>query len=244
MNPGDSISWLALEQHALGMLDGAGAARVEAALAADAALRSRFEAIQADARPAPALPGLLPADSGQPLPDPAPGLQLVGGPPPHADLEATLARPPRRWGTLAGFAMAAAAALALVVLPDSGADRLPPAETRYKGADLALRIDRERGGAVVRGVETFADGDRLSVRLTCAPGDRTWVAGVFQGRERFTPLGDGGALSCGNDTPLPGAFAADGGALAVCVALDGAHDLETRPGPHATGVVCQALRPE
>jgi hypothetical protein len=237
-----TISWLELEQHALGTLDEARTARVEAAIAGDEALQARYDALLADNRAVPALPDVLPADSGLPLPAAAPALQLAAAPPPA--LEQELARPPRRWGALAGFAMAAAAALALVVLPDGGTARLPPAQTRHKGADLALRIDRERGGQVVRGVEGFSDGDRLSVRLTCAPGARTWVAAVFQGGERSTPLGDGGAISCGNDTPLPGAFTADGEALSVCVAVDGTHALRERPGPHATGVVCQVLRPE
>lgn len=238
------ISWLDLEQHTLGMLGEDRAAEVEAALAEDADLRARFEALRADDRAVPPLPMDLPADSGLPLPEAAPALQLVDDRPPQPELEASLERPPRRWGALAGFALAAAAALAIVLLPDLDTARLPHATTRYKGADLALRIDRARGEQVARGVETFADGDRLSLRLTCAPGARTWTAAVFQDGARFAPLGDGGTLDCGNDTPLPGAFAADGGALEVCVAVDGAHDLATRPGRHATGVVCQRLTPE
>ena len=240
------VSWLELEQHALGLLDAAPAARVAAALAADAELRARFAAIQADTRPVPPLPAALPADSGLPLPATTPGLRLAAAPavpPDPFDLERELARPPRRWGAAAGLALAAAAMLALVVLPDGGSGRLPPAHTTHKGAELALRIDRERGGQVSRAVTSFADGDRLSVRLTCAPGDRAWVAAVFQGGARSTPLGPGGRLACGNDTPLPGALRVDGAALAICVAVDGAHDLQTRPGAHATGVVCQALTP-
>jgi hypothetical protein len=237
-------SWLDLEQHALGMLGEARAAEVDAALAEDADLRTRFEALQSDTRAVPPLPVDLPADSGLPLPEAAPALQLVESPPPQPALEASLARRPRRWGALAGFALAAAAALAIVLVPDLDAGRLPPAEARYKGADLALRIDRARVDQIARGVETFAGGDRLSLRLTCAPGARTWTAAVFQDGARFAPLGEGGTLECGNDTPLPGAFTADGGALDVCVALDGTHGLEARPGRHATGVVCQRLTPE
>lgn len=226
------ISWLDLERYALGALPADAQTAVEAAVRADAETAQRLQAIQDDLRPVPALPAELPADSGLPLPS-APPLSLA---PAHR---------PARWRLPAGVGatlLAAATALWVVRAPSSPA--LPPAITRYKGGELSLTVDRARGDATARAVTTFRDGDRLQLRLTCAPGDRPWRAAIFQGGAVAAPLTATQPLACGNQVPLPGAVVVDGADLVACVAVDGAHPLGSLPPGDVPGVVCQALAQE
>jgi len=236
-----TVSWLELERFALGELDPERRRGIEAALAADPSLRARLASIEADSRPLPSLPGLaddlpLPADSGEPLPDPDAGGEVV-----------VL----RRWRPLlGGAALLAAAAAALVVqLPNTASAEFPAPSTTWKGGELSLRLDRARAGSVRAGATRFVDGDRIAVRLTCPPGARPWDLAVYQAGEAFFPLDTADDITCGNLVALPGAFLPTGpDALIVCAAVGeaadrGALDEGLAALTGVDGVVCQRLEP-
>jgi hypothetical protein len=142
---------------------------------------------------------------------------------PAAEVAAARRQASRRW-RLAWFAPALAAAAALLSLP--GPSEPPPDARRWKGGELAISLVRERGG--LEGAETYLDGDRFLVRLTCPPGPTGWEVAVYQGGEAAFPLDSGAPLACGNHVPL-GAFAITGpGDALVCAVLG-----EGRPGREA-----------
>lgn len=210
---GVALSWLVLEQHALGELPGARRQEVDAHLQSCEACRSCFEQIRAEAAPLPELPEL-------------PALPVQ--PPTAAPVEAQPSWWRRlRWGwALAGAGVAAAAAaLLLAVLPPgalnpSGA--LPPGRIGYKGGELALTLVRQRGQQVQHGPKTFSSEDRFKAEVTCAPGLK--LVGdliVYQGRERDFPLPPAAPLSCGNHAPMAGAFRITGAApIIVCLVVE------------------------
>ncbi|MCB9744792.1 MAG: hypothetical protein H6740_19530 [Alphaproteobacteria bacterium] len=216
----EAPSWLQLERRLLGELSEAEAAEVDAIGA------SAIEALRADLWELPPL-DLERPDSGQPLPDdPAPvvPLRLAG------------------WGALLALA---AMALLWVALPQPQAP--PPGQVQWKGGELALDLDRSRGGEITEHATRFLPGDRLRARLTCPPGERPWRLLVFQGGEVSEPLDDSAPLACANRAVLPGAFTLDSAAPAwVCAVVDAVDEVALREGPAGLpeGSVCVGLEAE
>ncbi len=120
--------------------------------------------------------------------------------------------PVRRWSPAwGGLALAAALLLAVLV----------PRGNTPKGGDVAITLVRERAGSVTVAPESYRDGDRISIRLTCPSGSPTVTVVVSQGEQRHTPIPEQSVV-CGNQVPLSGAFRATGpGDLMVCVTAGG-----------------------
>jgi hypothetical protein len=182
------ISWLRLEQLALGELDGAAGARAH--LEACAACRAAFASIEADRR------------------------QL-------RPLRLEVIRPRRRWlrwGTAGSALVAAAAAVILFAAIDRDGERADRVAIKG-GGELVVSLVRERDGRVDESPDSFTDGDRLKVAITCTePGPVMVAVAVSQGGELFFPLGRRVELWCGNRALVPGAFSATGDApITVCV---------------------------
>jgi hypothetical protein len=195
------VSWLRLEQYAIGELAARDAAAVEDHVAGCPACRGCLDEIEgADIELA-----ALPVSATRRAPD----------------------RPWQRWLAWGGGGalVAAAAAVLLVVLIGRGdgadAGSVPGQRVAIKGGDLAIELVRESGGAVAYDSATFVSGDRFEVRVTCPPrgGDSEIEVVIDQGGERFFPI-DRAAIRCGNRVALPGAFRLTGERPAtVCVVL-------------------------
>lgn len=194
---GEPISWLRLEQLALGVEDRAALAHLEACPACAAARARLVE----DVRPLPELAPAAPAGRawwrwwGQ-----------------AAGLAAALAlallwlfvRTPDELGDEVGARPAGARAV------------------RVKGAGLVeVTLVRERDGLVSFDPAGVRDRDRWKVQLTCDRGE-VWidVAVIAAGAADF-PL-PAQRLPCGNAVAVPGAFHVTGGSARVCIALDAA----------------------
>ena len=125
--------------------------------------------------------------------------------------------------TLAGTALAAAAALLLVIRP-SGPGVEPtelPRVIAVKGGELALSLVREHAGDVALDTTRFAVGDRFKVLLTCPPPMRPFVdVVVLQDGQAFFPFSATQLSECGNERALDGAFTLDGGVALVCAIAD------------------------
>jgi hypothetical protein len=200
---GQPISWLALEEFALGE---AGQRRepIDRHLAGCAACRGALAAIEADRGRA------LPALDQVAFRRQAGRVTLVAQ---------RRARRRRAGAALGGAALAAAAALLLILWPERDGTRQL---VGVKGGDTVLSLVRERGGVVSHDPVSYRDRDRFKLLVTCdAPGEVEASAMIFQGAEVLTPLGPA-LVRCGNRVPLPGAFRLSGRQPAVvCVALDG-----------------------
>ena len=214
---GEPVSWLRLEQLALGELADAGAARAH--LDACPACAAALARITGDVRPLPRLP-----------------LLAVAVPAPWW----------RRW-QLAGAGLAVAMAAALLVLlvrnPDEPA--LGPRTVRVKGAGpVVIGLVRERGGAIAFDPPDVAPGDRWKVEVTCAPGGAAWVdVVVHQDGAASFPLA-ARRLRCGNRVAVPGAFRITGGAAEVCVAVAASAPDRTRlAAGERRGTSCTRLTP-
>ena len=192
------VSWLRLEQLAIGDLGAADVASVRAHLeACDACTRS-LESIESDRRVLTPLT-LKPHR-------PAVSLDRL-----------------RRWLLGGGVALAAAAALLFLVLRGGGAPDSPALGNRVAikgGGELVLSLVRLRGDSQTTEPRDFADGDRIKVALTCSEtGAVPLDAVVIQSGELFRPLGESLEIRCGNNVMVPGAFAPTGSQpITVCVA--------------------------
>jgi hypothetical protein len=210
-----TVSWLVLEQYAMGDLGPEQTAQVEAALAADPDLQARLDAIRADARPVPTLPLIL-------VNSPPPTAQAAQ-PAPASPPPVTRSRRPRSpwWGRgAAGLVTFAIAAVALLMLVPSPPPDRPTARTNWKGGELSLSLDRSRDGTITPHADSYRDGDRFQVRLTCAPGDRTVSIDVRQ-RGVLSLHTDTPALACGNAVVVPGGFELTRpGEVEVCALVD------------------------
>lgn len=203
------ISWLRLEQLAVGELDAARAREVREHLSLCGACRRAMALIESDRRQLRALGPLEP-----------------------------WTRRRFRYAGL-GVALAAAAALLLFVAvgrsPGGGGERRGGARVAIKGGgELIVSLVRERGGRIDTDPASFLDGDRFKVAVTCSdPGRTALDVVVLQGGEAFRPLGDGPAIFCGNRALLPGAFRVTGAEpITVCVTPGGRFD-PARPGASA-----------
>ena len=211
---GVPVSWPRLERFAAGSLRGADAAEIESHVASCIACRACLDEIRADVIVLPALP-----ESPEPRVSRLARWLFAGG----------------------GLALAAAAVLLLVVMRGGARDIGPRVAVKGAG-EVVLSIVRERDGAIAYDPSTFRGGDRIKVRVTCAPGPSIWAdVIVYQGGASSFPLAPA-RVPCGNDTVVPGAFRIDGGAPArVCVALS------TGPAPARGGaadLACVTLAPE
>ena len=192
----EPVSWLLLEQLALGELDPVRRRAVEAHLAGCAACRAARDHIEADsARPLAPLPELAVARARRPA--------------------------PRRLA-FAAATLAAAAAL-LLLIRDRAPDPSPdPSRGGAKGGELAVGLVRERGGEVAVDPTGFRLGDRFKVLVTCAsPAEVDVDVAVHQAGGVDHPL-ERVRIRCGNQVPLPGAFRLTGDQpAAVCAIVAG-----------------------
>ena len=191
---GQPISWLALEQFALGEAGGR-AAEVERHLASCPACRACLDSIQRG-------PAALP---------PLDEVTL-----------AAARRRARQRRLVRGAGLAAVAAVAAALLLVVGPDRQRGELGGVKGDAAVLSLVRERAGTITHDPASYRAGDRFKLLVTCAePGEVTARIEVRQGAEVFAPL-PAAALRCGNRVPLPGALSLTGGGpAAICVSLDG-----------------------
>jgi hypothetical protein len=174
---GEPISWLALEQHALGELDGERAAAIDAS--ADADTRACLE-LTRQPRTLRSLP-----------------LQAAPAP-------SWIERLRRRWAVGAGVLVAACAVVLVIALRGDG-DRLGGGTVKG-GGEPEIELIRERHGAVTPAATRFRDGDRFKLVVTCAPDRRlTGEVVVRQAGQTYRPL-PAVDVPCGNRVPLPGAF--------------------------------------
>ena len=213
---GVPVSWPRLERFASGSLRAAEAAEIESHVTTCDACRACLDEIRADVIVLPSLPE-----------SPAPRISRLA-----------------RWLFAGGgLALAAAAVLILIVTRGSSSTRDIGPRVAVKGAgEVVLSLVRERDGAIAYDPSTFRAGDRIKVRVTCAPGPSIWADVIVTQRgESAFPLTPA-RVPCGNDTVVPGAFRIDGGAPArVCVALS------VGPAPArggASDLACVSLAPE
>lgn len=199
------ISWLRLEQHALGELAGDAARATEAHLAACVACSQRLASLRADdvsLRP----------------------LEATTAPRREAPVVELAARRSRWVG-----ALVLAASLALVIgqarerVRRDGALRSPGGEValegRVKGDEVAMRLVRDDGVELPQADASYEVGARLKVLVTCPPAlHATWDVVVYEGAEAQFPLSPASDLACANDVPLPGAFRLTGQSpVTVCL---------------------------
>jgi hypothetical protein len=221
---GQPISWMRLEQYALGELPEPERVEIASHLERCLVCGECFASIEH--APAPDLSFLK-----------APVVQLP-------------ARPPQRrraWPVWAGVALAsAAAALLLLVQPDVH----PPSRLHVKGGDFALELTRLDGAGHLQSPTHFAAGDRFKALVTCPP-DWSGVVGivVYQGEQKYEPLPLRPLADCGNRRALEGAFAIDGQARALVCASFATSEREWRTrvdqsaGAPPSGSVCTSLAP-
>jgi anti-sigma factor RsiW len=192
----EPVSWLLLEQLALGELDPVRQRAIEAHLAGCAACRAARDHIEADrARPLAPLPELAVARARR--------------------------RAPRRVA-VAAATLAAAAALLLFIRDRRAPDPSPdPSRGGAKGGELAVGLVRDRGGEVTLDPTGFRPGDRFKVLVTCVSAGEVDVdVAVLQAGATFHPL-ERARLRCGNQVPLPGAFRLTGDQPAAICAIVG-----------------------
>jgi hypothetical protein len=207
----EPISWLMLERYALGELSAGERALVDARLSASAEDRALLASIVTGGAELPPLPLYPP-------------ISIFAG--------RVKRRPVGRVAALGG--MVAAAAVALFALWPSTA---PAPYSGVKGSGVSLRIISDRQGPEP---QTFAQGERFKVAVTCAeqPTHALRLV-VFQAGERFEPL-SAHAPNCGNLVEWPGAFALDGLEPAdVCVYWGASAE----PRPDARELACVRLAP-
>lgn len=143
------------------------------------------------------------------------------------------------------FFLAPALALALFLVLGQQETDVPADQIAWKGGDLALTLVRDRDGSTQLGADTFVDGDRFAVLLTCPPGGTAIDVAVFQGDETYFPA-SASRSQCGNRVAIPGAFMVTGQEqITVCV-LAGAPPQRSGLSPRTLprdGVVCTTIMP-
>jgi hypothetical protein len=227
---GEPVSWLRLEQLALGELAAPAADAITAHLAACAACQACLDEIRADRVALPALP---------------------------AAPDAPLPWWRRRWfkGVATGLALASAAAALILFLvgppPASGPEESAELVIGTKGGDdIVVALIGERGGKTMAQPASYRPGDRFKLIVTCARANDVWYdIAVFQPAESprdpmvaSYPLRAPGRLTCGNRVAVPGAFTITGGGPAfVCLAIDEDHPPSREPLGRRKGFGCYQL---
>ena len=217
---GEPVSWLRLEQFALGAADPAIAAHV----AACAACRQCLDVIRGDAVALPAL--------------------VVPARPVRAAWRRRWLAP-----ALAAATAAAVLVVVLrpAPPPDAPKDAADAADVRdahdrvaIKGiGEVALELVRERGGAIAFDASHYAPGDRWKVVVSCPPaaaGSLAVDVSVADGVTVDHPL-PAARLACGNRVGVPGAFTVTGDrANRICVRIASATDVPA--------IACVTVTPE
>lgn len=216
-----------LERYALGELPPDERAEVDRVLAHDPIARDCLASIQVDMRTMPPLPTITKVSAKQPW---------------WREITAW------RLGLVTTTALGIAAALLLprpVIVDQEGAKGMQGA----KGDDVSLSLVRERSGAIALDPTTFASGDRLKVRVTCATAEtRVAQVAVLQDGDVSFPL-EPQTIHCGNLVVLAGAFHVDAtGPADVCVfvgtnSAEVTHALSSRLASHPQ-MDCVTLAPE
>jgi len=153
-----------------------------------------------------------------------------------------------RW-VLAPAAVAAAAVLLAVLLPQDPTVELPARRVAIKGGELALTLVRKRGQVTSQRPRTFAPGDAFKVEVTCPPGQALgWEVVVYQGGAAAFPFAPAGPLICGNREPVAGAFEISGADRAHVCLVVGAQapdraTLRQGPGKLPKSAACLSLEP-
>ncbi len=190
----EPISWLELEEHALG--ESKNAAAIEAHLDHCASCGALAARIRSDER---SMPGLL-----VPLSAPT--------------------RPFWRWRWILALAPALALLVFWITIPGAGEPSLDRSHglRGWKGGDATITLIREREGALLE-PSHFAPRDRFKVEVSCAPGRYAMQLTITQDGETFLPLAKS-TQECSNHTLLPGAFSLDGGPAQICVTIGAIRD--------------------
>lgn len=227
---GEPVSWLRLEQLALGELAAPVADSVQAHLAACAACAACAASITDDVVALPALPVVEPA-------------------------AVPWWRRRLAWAIGAGLAAAAAVLLVIVLRPrgverDAGGTIVQT--VRLKGGSmLEVGLVRERAGTTVMQPTAYAAGDRFKVIVTCSQAVEVWAdvmvlqpdpaqpSAPMIAAYPFEPM----RVTCGNHVPVPGAFRITGGGPAsVCLAVEIDHPPTRDPlGRRREGIACYQL---
>jgi hypothetical protein len=218
---GEPVSWLRLELHHQGALEGAERDQVALHLAECAACASCLAKIRED--DAVALPP-LPA---RPAADPRWTASAAERPRTRASAAERPRTRPRAWAakataTVGALAAVGAAVFALRAGTREGArdETVPPSSAVYaKGTALSFSLVREDGARVDGDAGGYRDGERFKALVTCTPGAATYFDVVVydEGGASF-PLAPAADFACGNDVPLPGAFRLTGqGDAEVCL---------------------------
>lgn len=176
----EPISWLRLERLHLGELDDAEGKTIRAHLASCPACAECLRQIEAD---------------GEPV--------SVSRP-----TEAKPARP--KVAVLrflpAAAALAAAAVALVVVRGGANNGSIERSDNRVKGSTVTLSLVREDGGRIEETMSFYRDGDTFKALVTCPPAMRAgWDLVVYENGQASFPVAPGD-LTCGNDSPFPGAF--------------------------------------
>jgi Putative zinc-finger len=192
----EPISWLRLERYHLGDIRGDERAEIEKHLAACPACAACLERIEQDEAVAlPALPVRAPAKVVR-MRWPVQAVALVG-------------------------TLAAAAAVLLAIRGAHPVDGEHPTlpGTRVKGDAFAFTLVRDDAGRVAGTEGTYREHDRFKAIVTCPPGaGGAFDVVVYDASGVSFPLEPAGAVACGNEVPLPGAFRLTGpGDETVCL---------------------------
>jgi hypothetical protein len=196
------VSWLRLEQYALGELP-ASKDEIGAHLAACPACAACFARIEAEAK-------------GELRPLPVPIRAATGS-----------ARRLRFAAMASGLALAAAAVLAIGRWQPAVDPRGDGDGVRVKGDAIAFTLVRDDETIFAEAGGTFRGGDRFKALVTCPPGTRAhFDLVVYDSAGASFPLAAAPSLACGNEVPLAGAFRVTGGeSVKVCLVWsDGAID--------------------
>lgn len=191
------ISWLRLEQHAIG--EGAdGTEELATHLLACPVCRACFAAIEEGAR-----------TELMPLPAPP-----------------TARAPKHRSGRALAISIGSGLALAAAAILGFGRwSRVEGGNggtsERIKGDALAFTLVRSDDARFPEATGAFRDGDAFKVLVTCSPGvpaHANFEIVVLDGAGASFPLQPAAAFECGNDVPLPGAFRITGNeSVRVCL---------------------------
>jgi hypothetical protein len=218
------ISWMRLEQYALGELPEPERVEIASHLERCPACGECFASIERVS---------------------APDLSFLDAPVHRLpELGARRALSRTSWPVWAGLA-SAAAVLLLLVRPDAH----PPARVQVKGGDFALELVRLDRHGRVQSPTRFGEGDRFKALVTCPPGWRGFAGLiVFQGEQRYEPLAARRLDDCGNRRTLEGSFAIDGRERALVCTSFANSESEWRRQVDASaapprGSVCTSLEP-
>ncbi len=220
---GQPISWMRLEQYALGELAERERFEIASHLERCSACGECFAAIERM---------------------PAPELSFLDAP--VVRLPERRSRSWNAWPLWAGAGAAlASAAAVLLLLVQPQAD--PAARRHVKGGDFALELARLDRAGRVQNSTYFAAGDRFKALVTCPPEWRGVVGiVVYQDHHKYEPLPVQELDACGNRLALEGAFSVDGEARALVCASFAKNESEWRRAFDASsapsnGSVCTPL---